>query len=410
MESTMKAPKTSMLTALLAALIATGCTVNIRTRPNAEPSPPPEEESEDILVSPTHNSPDEAEPRRRTEPTDESVRRTTGTTITRREAPPKPDPDSVKTDESKQETVRRTTGTTITRREDPPKQDPDSAQTGNPPDRPGVGKGRDESKEKYPGNGEAKGLEKEKKTEVMPDSVSVTPPDRPGVGKGRDESKEQYPGKGEATGLEKQQDKNNENPGQEKAKSEEKKTDGKPDSRGNTSGQDKQPEPKQEPVTTKQPNNENKPDNKAENGKAKGTEKQPESKKEAVTSTQPSSDRKPESKRETVTTKPAEPTEPGTSDKTSAATPMLEIPAKELPAPGKCRVWIPGLAERDQAKAGKCDDIESNAPAGSWVLSRPSKDRNVVHVKVIDGRRAGVVVKVLSYEVASGKLIGEGTR
>jgi len=91
MESTMKAAKTSMLTALLAALMATGCTVNIHSRPGAEPSPPPEEQ-EDILVSPTRDSPDEAEPRRRTEPTDESARRTTGTTVTRREAPPKPNP------------------------------------------------------------------------------------------------------------------------------------------------------------------------------------------------------------------------------------------------------------------------------------------------------------------------------
>ena len=89
---------------------------------------------------------------------------------------------------------------------------------------------------------------------------------------------------------------------------------------------------------------------------------------------------------------------------------MLEIPSKELPPPGKCRIWVPGLAARDQAKAGKCDGMEAQAPAGSWVLSRPSKDRNVVHVKVIDGRRAGVVTRVLSYEVASGKLIGEGAR
>ena len=357
----MKAPKTSMLTALLAALIAMGCTVNIHTKPNAEPSPPPEEQdSEDVLVSPTHNSPDEANPRRRTEPTEESARRTTGTTITRREAPPKPNPDSVKTDDSKQETVRRTTGTTITRREDPPKQDPDSAQTGNPPDRPGVGKGRDESKEQYPGKGDPNGLKKRQDSTTTTETTQGDPPDRPGVGKGRDESKEQYPGNGNASGLEKQQD--------------------------------KQPEQKKEPVSTKQPNAEKKQDNKAENSKA--------------TSTVP----QPEAKQETVTTKPAERTDTAVKDKSSTTTAMLEIPSKELPPPGKCRVWIPGLAARDQAKAGKCDGMEAQAPAGSWVLSRPSKDRNVVHVKVIDGRRAGVVTRVLSYEVASGKLIGEGAR
>ena len=273
----------------------------------------------------------------------------------------------MKADESKQEGVRQTTGTTITRWEDPPKQDPDTSATDpkskdeqndrrttedttttDPPDRPGVGKGRDESKEKYPGKGEATGLDKNKKTEVDPDSGNNPAPDRPGVGKGRDESKEQYPGKGEATGLEKQQDKNKENPGQEKAKSDDKKDDGKPDSRGSTNAQDKQPEQTKEPVTTERPS--------------------------------------------------------------PATAPMLEIPAKELPAPGKCRVWVPGLADRDQAKAGKCENVESSAPAGSWVLSRPSRDRSVVQVKVIDGRRAGVVTRVLSYEVATGKLIGEGGR
>ncbi|UCD25633.1 MAG: hypothetical protein JSW51_06890, partial [Gemmatimonadota bacterium] len=248
---------------------------------------------------------------------------------------------------------------------------------------------RDESQEKYPGKGDPPGLDKEKKTEVQPDSVSETPPDRPGVGKGRDESQERYPGRGEATGLEKQQDKAKENPGQEKATDENEKRN-------------------------------SKPEEKPANERSEGNRTQPEAKKDTAASARPGSNTEAESKRETAATERANDGkksddkserrtagEPAVSEPDAAAVPRLEVPSKELPPPDKCRVWIPGRAAGEQAKAGKCDDVESGAPAGSWVLYTPKHDRGVVHVKEIDARRAGVVTKVLSYEVASGKLIGE---
>ena len=402
----MKAPTTSTITALFAALVATGCTVNIQSRPSAEPSPPPaEEDSVDILVSPTHTPRERTEPRRRVEPTDESTRRTTGTTVTRREDPPPPD--SV-------ETVRETTNTTITRREEPPQPLPDTVGTDKKP----------------------KESEKDRRAK-QPETVATDdPPDRPGVGKGRDESKEKYPGKGNATGLEKQQDKNKENPGQEKATGRDEEVDVKPEDKDKATGQDKKPEPKQEPVAAKQPDTEKKPDKKAENDKATGSAKQPEAKQETVATKQTNTEVKPEPKKETgsaekpsskkqegkkdedkpaakqntVPAQPEKPTESAAKEESSPPVAMLEIPSKELPSPGKCRLWIPGQAAKDQAKSGKCDDLEGNAPAGSWVLYRPNKDKNVVQVKEMDPRRSGVVTRVLSYEVASGKLIGEAGR
>jgi hypothetical protein len=84
----------------------------------------------------------------------------------------------------------------------------------------------------------------------------------------------------------------------------------------------------------------------------------------------------------------------------------LGIPEAELPNPGECRVWYPGRAAAEQAAAGACGDAESDAPAGSWVLYRPPDDQRVVHARVIDPARAGVVTRINLYDVEKGTYLG----
>jgi hypothetical protein len=73
-----------------------------------------------------------------------------------------------------------------------------------------------------------------------------------------------------------------------------------------------------------------------------------------------------------------------------------------------CRVWVPGKPPGHQAKARSCNRIERYAPAGSWIVERPGKDKKVVHVRVVDERRPGVVVHMRVYEIRNGKLVREG--
>jgi hypothetical protein len=73
-----------------------------------------------------------------------------------------------------------------------------------------------------------------------------------------------------------------------------------------------------------------------------------------------------------------------------------------------CRVWFPGQPPGHQPRARSCDRIERMAPAGSWIVYRPSEDRKVVHVRVVDDRRPGVVVRLRVYDVRLGTLIREG--
>ena len=112
----------------------------------------------------------------------------------------------------------------------------------------------------------------------------------------------------------------------------------------------------------------------------------------------------------------SKPTQPAPAAKQSKSTPKqgkstaatLGIPPGHLPPPGQCRVWMPGEPPGHQAKARSCANIERSAPAGSWIVYRPTEDKKVVHVRVVDQSRPGVVVHLRVYDVASGSLIREG--
>jgi hypothetical protein len=86
----------------------------------------------------------------------------------------------------------------------------------------------------------------------------------------------------------------------------------------------------------------------------------------------------------------------------------LGIPPGHLPSPGMCRVWLPGEPPGHQPRPRSCDRIERTAPAGSWIVSRPVRDKKVVHVREVDQRRPGVVIRLRVYDAQRGTLVREG--
>lgn len=86
----------------------------------------------------------------------------------------------------------------------------------------------------------------------------------------------------------------------------------------------------------------------------------------------------------------------------------LDIPPGHMPPIGECRIWIPGTppGRQPHRDSGDCDQITREAPAGSWVVYRPTFEKKLVHVRVIDTRRAGVVVAVRVYD-ETGKFVRE---
>ena len=80
----------------------------------------------------------------------------------------------------------------------------------------------------------------------------------------------------------------------------------------------------------------------------------------------------------------------------------LRVPPGHMPNVGQCRIWFPGRPPGQQPKAGSCTGLQRVAPAGSWILYRPTSDKKVVHARVIDPKRDGVVVSVRIYDVDRG--------
>jgi len=110
--------------------------------------------------------------------------------------------------------------------------------------------------------------------------------------------------------------------------------------------------------------------------------------------------------------------EPAASKKSTAAT--LGIPPGHLPAAGQCRVWVPGKPPGHQAHPRGCANIEAFAPPGSWIVYGPvdggsgkgkgkakGHDKKLVRVRVVDERRAGVIVWVRVFDAVSGVLVSE---
>jgi hypothetical protein len=80
-----------------------------------------------------------------------------------------------------------------------------------------------------------------------------------------------------------------------------------------------------------------------------------------------------------------------------------------LPEPGECRIWIPGAPPGQQRHRASrdCDGITRAAAAGSWVVYRPTHDRKLVHVRVVDARRPGVVIRIRIFDIDTNLLVRE---
>ncbi|TFZ07948.1 hypothetical protein [Ramlibacter humi] len=46
----------------------------------------------------------------------------------------------------------------------------------------------------------------------------------------------------------------------------------------------------------------------------------------------------------------------------------IDVPPGQYPAPGSCRIWVPGVAPANQAPSGACDDLQNRVPAGAVLL------------------------------------------
>ncbi len=87
----------------------------------------------------------------------------------------------------------------------------------------------------------------------------------------------------------------------------------------------------------------------------------------------------------------------------------LGVPPGHLPRPGECRVWIPGTppGHQPKPKSRPCPGIATVAPAGSWIIYRPTEDRKVVHVREVDSRRAGAVIRIRIFDIETSRLLRE---
>jgi hypothetical protein len=81
---------------------------------------------------------------------------------------------------------------------------------------------------------------------------------------------------------------------------------------------------------------------------------------------------------------------------------VLKVPPGHFPKPGECRLWFPDRPPGQQPAPGSCLGLGRIAPAGTWILYRPSNDKKVVHARVIDPKKDGVVVVVRVYDSKKG--------
>ncbi len=83
------------------------------------------------------------------------------------------------------------------------------------------------------------------------------------------------------------------------------------------------------------------------------------------------------------------------------------IPPGHLPAPGQCRVWLPGEPPGKQKKnpSGDCSSVSRQVPAGGWLVYRPGDDKKEVVVREYGANRDVVSIKV--FDIVTGAFLRE---
>lgn len=87
----------------------------------------------------------------------------------------------------------------------------------------------------------------------------------------------------------------------------------------------------------------------------------------------------------------------------------IGVPPGHLPDVGECRIWIPGTppGRQPKPKSRPCAGIAALAPAGSWILYRPSENRKLVYRREVDARQAGLVIRVRIFDIETTRLVRE---
>lgn len=83
----------------------------------------------------------------------------------------------------------------------------------------------------------------------------------------------------------------------------------------------------------------------------------------------------------------------------------LRVPRSYVPAPGRCRIWLPGVPLAHQSREGSCRRLERRVPRGGWLLARPYDHYDVVEVFVYDHRNPQTKYRYV-FDVRTGRRVG----
>ncbi len=87
----------------------------------------------------------------------------------------------------------------------------------------------------------------------------------------------------------------------------------------------------------------------------------------------------------------------------------LPVPRGYLPAPGRCRVWLPGVSPGRQPRSGSCRALDYRVPRGGWLLVRPYDYPGVVELIVYDHKRPRIKKRYI-YDVYDGRRVNRYRR
>jgi hypothetical protein len=84
---------------------------------------------------------------------------------------------------------------------------------------------------------------------------------------------------------------------------------------------------------------------------------------------------------------------------------LLGIPPGHLPPPGGCRIWFPGRPPGHQPPSGECSALAWQLPPGAWLLSRPARLPELIHVTISHASEPNVIVAARLYEADTGRFV-----